>query len=238
MLTSRYLRWVVSAQDAMVSGVVVQAYPIVDVTDWPVANIEPRGGGVNVWLGRAADLWLFKPVSRKSWGFQAEDRAEKISAEIAGLIRVPCAQVELAEREGVRGVISRDLAPSPWELQTGSLLLAGEIDGYQVGAKNIRGRPGHSLLNIRASLRDLGVPVVDSSFNDVGAFDLFCGYLVLDALVANRDRHDENWAVLRPTGRTARDLLCPSFDHGSALGFNLTETKMGLYLRERRQVVG
>lgn len=29
------------------------------------------------------------------------------------------------------------------------------------------------------------------------AFDQFCGYLLLDALVANRDRHEENWAFCR-----------------------------------------
>lgn len=28
-------------------------------------------------------------------------------------------------------------------------------------------------------------------------FDVFVGYLLLDALVAKRDRHEQDWAVLR-----------------------------------------
>lgn len=44
--------------------------------------------------------------------------------------------------------------------------------------------------------------------------------LVLDAWVANQDRHDQNWAVLRTTAAPVRLCLAPSFDHASSLGFN------------------
>ncbi len=61
---------------------------------------------------------------------------------------------------------------------------------------------------------------MDSGFN---AFDRFCGYLVLDAVVANRDRHEENWGVLRdPAGRVT---LAPAYDHGNSLGFNLQDDR-------------
>lgn len=54
---------------------------------------------------------------------------------------------------------------------------------------------------------------------------MFVGYLLLDAIVANRDRHEQNWAVLEPNLGAERDRLSPSFDHASSLGFQLTDDK-------------
>jgi hypothetical protein len=52
---------------------------------------------------------------------------------------------------------------------------------HQPGRKG--GHPGHSLENVRA------VPTT--------AFDVFAGWPTLDAWIANTDRHDNNWSVLR-----------------------------------------
>jgi len=101
----------------------------------------------------------------------------------------------MVTRDGVPGLLSYDLAPAGRELQTGAVLI-GEIDDRLV--PRARERLGHKLTNIKsvlAPLEAVGLPTGPS------AFDQFCGYLVLDALVANRDRHEENWAVLRdPAG--------------------------------------
>ena len=52
------------------------------------------------------------------------------------------------------------------------------------------------------------------------AFDWFAGYLVLDALIGNTDRHQDNWATIRsPAG----ERLSPSFDHASCLGFQVSD---------------
>lgn len=65
---------------------------------------------------------------------------------------------------------------------------------------------------------------------DFTAYDQFCGYLILDALVANRDRHEENWAVLRDLG--GRVTLAPSYDHGNSLGFNLGDRRRTMQLAQ------
>jgi hypothetical protein len=64
----------------------------------------------------------------------------------------------------------------------------------------------------------------------VTAFDVFAGYLLLGALVANQDRHEENWAVLRPLPGQGPVTLAGSYDHGSSLGFNLTDQRRALVL--------
>lgn len=54
----------------------------------------------------------------------------------------------------------------------------------------------------------------------------FAGYLLLDAIVGNTDRHHENWGVVRER-RERRWVghLAPSFDHASSLGRELPEAK-------------
>jgi hypothetical protein len=54
----------------------------------------------------------------------------------------------------------------------------------------------------------------------VSAADCFVGYLLLDALIGNGDRHHENWAVIHDT---AGRRLAPSYDHASSLGRELRD---------------
>src|ERR1700761_3157525 len=67
-----------------------------------------RQADAKSWLGDtndSNDRWLFKSVPEKSWGFRGDDWVEKVTTELAGLLGVPCARVELADRNGERGTI-------------------------------------------------------------------------------------------------------------------------------------
>jgi hypothetical protein len=140
------------------------------------------------------------------------DRPEQIAA----LIGVPSTRIKMARRDSRSGLLSYDLSHSGYELQTGAVLI-GEIDDRLV--PRAKERLGHSLENIRTVLFPLPAPaMVDGPFT---AYDQFCGYLILDALVANRDRHEQNWEILRSPG--GQVPLAPSYDHGNSLGFNLED---------------
>jgi hypothetical protein len=70
--------------------------------------------------------------------------------------------------------------------------------------------------------------------------DVFVGYLLLDAVIGNTDRHHENWGIVEePEEATARRHLAPTFDHASCLGCHLTdmsrEARLGT--RDRRFTV-
>jgi hypothetical protein len=54
----------------------------------------------------------------------------------------------------------------------------------------------------------------------VSALDVFAGYVMLDAWIANQDRHHENWAALAE-GDVRR--LAPTFDHGAPLARNVSD---------------
>lgn len=203
----------------------------VDVTAWQVDSVEASGADAKDWLREPARArnWLFKPrVEHGDWA-QGEDWAEKVSSEVGTLMGIPAARVELAVRGGVLGSISLDLKPRGWELQPGSVLLSGRFPDYQHGALRVAGRPGHSLTNIRNALAGYAAPPGMPDAADLDAFDCFAGYLTFDAMVANRDRHDDNWAVLRAV-ETGSDRLAGTYDHGSTLGYNLQNSRRELHL--------
>lgn len=62
------------------------------------------------------------------------------------------------------------------------------------------------------------------------ALDVFAGYVMLDAWVANQDRHHENWGAIRDSESLR---LAPTFDHGAALARNLLDSERGERLATR-----
>ena len=204
---------------------VTDSFPVLNSDDWPLVSTESSGGDEKQWVeGEGGSLWLFKPRTEQAGWSQGEDWAEKITSELAVLLGVPAARVELAVRAGRRGSLSPSLRPAGWELQHGALLLGEVLPGYEPRSK---ARSGHSLINIERVLADVRPP---SALPQMSAFEAFAGYLVLDALVANQDRHEENWAVLRPLPGGGEVTLAGSYDHGSALAFNVTDAKRTLEL--------
>ncbi|MBP2364647.1 hypothetical protein [Pseudonocardia parietis] len=200
------------------------AFPVIDVSRWENVSPEPVGREEKVWLrplegtvDTAENDWLFKPVVFTSDGHrQGEDWAEKVVSEVAGLLGMPCAAVELAVRDGTPGSLSRNVVPDGWNLVSGSVLLSAIDPTYVEGRLRPPGRAGHSPSVILRALADIAAP---SGLAATDARQVFAGYLLLDAWVGNQDRHDQNWAVLREASAPGGMRLAPSFDHASSLGF-------------------
>ncbi len=208
-----------------------------DVSAWEVVNPEPIGRDAKLWvrepggssLSRERD-WLFKPAIVTATGHrQGENWTEKIVRELGVRLGVPCADVELAVRNGVPGSMSRNVAPDGWNLILGSELLGTVVDNYQEGRLRPPGRPGHAPRTIFHALGKCATPEAGR----LNAIEVFAGYLVLDAWVANRDRHDQNWAALRRASAPVELRLASSYDHASSLGFNLRDERRDMLLRSR-----
>lgn len=200
----------------------------VDVTDWPIADGERAGGEEKEWLLDPDGVsWLWKPRTEHDGWAQGEDWAEKVVHELARHLGLSSATVDLARRGDRYGSVSRNLVHSGWALHHGAVLIAEHLPEATPEEAD---RTGHSLAVIERVL--VGVDGPDGAVGT--AFSTFADYLLLDALVANQDRHAENWAVLEPPGR-ATYRLAPSYDHGSALGQNLQDSRRELYLRSGLQ---
>jgi hypothetical protein len=207
----------------------------VDVSEWAVIRDEPGGRDPNKrWLALDADAprhehWLWKTRQATGDGSEAAltDCAEVVVSRLASVLRVPAADCRYAICDGELGVISRNVGPAGYSLNIGASYLP-EVDGYERRPADWANRRQEGRMR-----RDLGytLDAVEEVLSDVApppglsgttAFGVFAGYLVLDALVGNSDRHPGNWALLE-SDRDGRRFLAPTYDHGSALGAGLTD---------------
>lgn len=207
----------------------------VDVTAWAVIRDEPGGRDPNKrWLAADPEAprhehWLWKSRQRTGDGSETAltDCAEVIVSRLARLIDLPAALCRFAVCDGEWGVISRNVTPDGFSLNTGAAYLP-EVEGYERQGADSTGelRPGrmrrdrgYTLDAVRQVLTRVGAPPRTSGLS---AFGVFAGYLVLDALTGNTDRHPGNWALLESDEDGTR-YLAATYDHGSALGAGLTE---------------
>lgn len=202
-------------------------YPVIVIQpDW-VLEPEAMGSKEKFWYkapGTTTD-WLFKypkPGTGQHW-------AEKVAAQIAAVVGIRHAPVELAIFEGRRGSVTESFAREGRNLFHGNQVLAGRVLGYD--PSGVFRHSSHTLENIRLAL--------DRTFayehGRQRAKRALAEYLVLDALIANVDRHHENWGLLRKNvdGRW-NGFVAPSFDHASSLGRELLDERREMLLREGR----
>lgn len=214
--------------------------PVVRVDSDRAEALEPLGTKQKFWFtddqGRRM---LFKAEQRGT----GEDWAEKVSCELCRLLGLPHVQYELAvESPGERpGVVCENCAPYPAALVLGNQLLMERDPDYPAEDGRKYKVHAHTVEAVAAVMQILrpppepwteGVPAgIDS------AMGVFIGYVMLDAWIANQDRHHENWGALR-TG----DEMClaPTFDHGAAMARNLSdqERKDRLTTKDVRRQVG
>jgi hypothetical protein len=99
-------------------------------------------------------------------------------------------------------------------------LLGRVVSGYE--GDRIYGQRQHTVRTVMALLRPdrISSPIEGGDAIE-RASDVFCGYLMLDALIGNTDRHHQNWGLILSPRRQVG--LAPTFDHASSLGRNETD---------------
>ncbi|MYF73511.1 MAG: hypothetical protein F4175_09110 [Gemmatimonadetes bacterium] len=192
-----------------------------------VINPEEMGGKTKFWYSKPDDNtnWLFKhprPNTGEHW-------AEKIAAEVASVIGITHAKVELAEFQGERGSVTESFALGGRELFHGNELLEITIEDYDPTARFHHSH--HTLKNIWLALER----IFEQPEATENAKLLFAEYLVLDAIIGNTDRHHENWGILRRrAGDEGKGFIAPSYDHASSLGRELRDERRDRLMVENR----
>lgn len=205
-------------------------YPIIEVPTDAAEAFEAMGTKRKFWFHRGDGMWLFK-LTRTDTG---EDWAEKIAEELCLLLGLPNAHYELAVWMEKPGVISPSFVGEEERLIPGNELLFERDPGYPKQAAGARTRvPQHTLDAIATMLDNEAIRLPaggDLPVEVRTAWDVFAGYLLLDAWIGNTDRHHENWALVESAaGGRAERRLAPTHDHGSSLGRNEPDWK-----RQRR----
>ncbi|MEC5179259.1 hypothetical protein RCH07_000592 [Arthrobacter sp. CG_A4] len=187
-------------------------FEVVDIAHWTPDQDEPSGENEKTWF-RAPDgsRWVFKPNRPRRSLF--ENSAELAASLIAVQLRIPAAKVRLASLDGTAGCVSMNVVSSERnQLENGSVFISEFVDNFDPKDKLSR---GHSLTNILRVL-DHVEPPIGAIQSSLSASGWFAGYLLFDALIGNRDRHSENWAIEITEAGTRH--LAPSYDHATSLG--------------------
>ena len=209
-------------------------FPVFSISNDQVVGDEQLGSKEKFWFKQDSKLWLFKEVRiiQKPDGSvpTGEDWAEKVAAEISRLMKIPAATVELAEFHGRRGCASLNFTSPAQQLMHGNEVMAGYLKGYDPELRFQQS--SHTVENIIKAIRAMFPKANEHRI----VLRQLASYLVLDALIANTDRHHENWGLLwqvlvnidevSEAARLEKQYdIAPSFDHASSLGRELLDEK-------------
>ena len=202
---------------------------------YPVLEVKPEWRRGQEMIGSKTKFWYRKPEDVADWLFKypqdntGQHWAEKIAVEIADVLAIEHAKVELAVFKDQLGTATESFARRGRELAHGNEVLTRRIHGYDPGPKHRQSM--HTLSNVWHALEN----VYGSAENSRKAKLRIAEYIVLDALIGNTDRHHQNWGLLRRrVGNHWKSRVAPSFDHASSLGRELLDERRDRLLTENR----
>lgn len=209
------------------------------MTPFPTRRVDRENAVSTEYLGSKPKFWfrsgdlelLFKAEIRGT----GEDWAEVVASHLCDRLGLPHVRYELAaeffnNQYQNPGTICENIAPRPLVLFLGNDLLLAEDAAYP---KQQRFKvQQHCRLAVSDAVWVFRPPVGEQDMPSVcrTAGGAFIGYLMLDAWIANTDRHHENWGVVWD-GKIGR--LAPTFDHGAAFGHSLLDAERIERLRTR-----
>ena len=200
-----------------------EPYPITEVQEEWALERETMGSKRKFWYRQPGDgsRWLFKYPR----GTTGEHWAEKIAEAVASHLQIRHARVELAVFNEMQGSATESFVAGDDELVHGNQILAERTLSYDPDMRF--NQSDHTLENIWLALDRTFVESEDAE----NVKRQFAGYVILDAVIGNTDRHHENWGVVRKwTQEGWVGFLAHSFDHASSLGRELKDERRDMIL--------
>lgn len=189
---------------------------------YPVFKIESKDEIEQ--LGTKEKHWIYDVVTNEKKLFKigrpntGENWAEMVACEIGKHIGLPVAIYELAVYNSKLGTISTNFVQIDERLIHGNELLVKIDKSYPINIDRFYNVREYKLDTVLSLLK---IFERAENIEIQNALDTFIGYIVFDCLIANQDRHHENWGLIVGLGKKLR--LAPSFDHASGFGCKVQE---------------
>jgi hypothetical protein len=213
---------------------------VFDLKEAEFVSYEQLGTKEKFWFKGYWDDYKGKWLSKTSRPNTGEHWSEKAAEELCIFLGIPHAVYHLAIDKGRLGVVTESLVPEGFSMIMGNQLLHAmnpkvypEPENNNAVYTHIKEHTVDAIFKVfdeygilpSGSLHDSDGNILGNWISPKGlsAQDVFCGYLLLDALISNQDRHHENWAILEAPDK--KYFLCPTFDHAASLGRELTDLK-------------
>lgn len=185
---------------------------IVDVSNWLEDDTDASGSRKKQWLKSENHLYLFKePKDRGE--LYAEHLAYKIGIELFDL-NIP--ETNVAIRNGVEGILSKNFVDS-------DKVQFSEISDYFE-----KRNPEFDPENLFHYQLDSCIEIVE----ELNLMEDFFNMCLFDSIIANQDRHCENWGILQSSSPLAPvTLFAPLYDNSPSLGCLLRYDELEEYLK-------
>ncbi len=213
-------------------------YSTLEILFKDASALEQLGTKPKFWFFHEEKKVLFKE-GRKGTG---ENWAEVVTSRICDLLHIPHAHYDFAicstiGKQPIEGVVCESFVP-----ENARLVHANEMFAKYYQAKNentyidrtYTAQRSIALLEMLQKNKSNKLQINPNWQNlpkDVKTpIDVFVAYIMLDALIANQDRHYENWGFIQD-GQLM--TLTPSYDHASSLGRHESDEKRKLILETK-----
>lgn len=211
---------------------------LIDISEWPSGNQKfvPIGKRIKkvVLRPNTFDLYYFKePKEKYPWEFWNEI----IAYEVGKKFGFNTLQYQPAVLDGLGGCLSPSMTNGfTEELMHGQQLLIRILPEFET-----KKGTDHTFQLVEEYFKS------DITYTKI--LNDFIEMLVFDSIIGNRDRHQQNWAIIREIqfsrkfnyfGLKKRQLLpllvtgrfSPLFDNGNCLAYNIIEEKIYTYLND------
>lgn len=190
---------------------------IIDYTDWDEYEGASEGSG------RSDKIWLINKNTKEIGLFKytkshetTEHISEKIASDVAKLLGLNCAEIEIGKYKSEIGSMSY-LINKDDEILIEGIYLINEM------------YPFYNSYTMYDSMNEeyYSLEMILKSLNKYNLKKEFVKIVIFDYLIGNTDRHQNNWAIIQK-GEKVR--LCPIYDNGSSLCCYIKEENIVTYL--------
>lgn len=190
---------------------------LTDYSHWQVY------GGASEGSGRSDKEWLINKDTKEIGLFKfpktdktTEHISEKVASEIANIIGLKCAKIDIGTYNSSIGSMSYLINKEEEILIEGISLISSKYPNYN---------PENMYDDWKKEYYSL--EMILNSLQEYNLTEEFLKIAVFDFLIGNTDRHQNNWAVLRVKDNIT---MCPMYDNGSSLCCYLEEKNINSYL--------
>lgn len=190
---------------------------IIDYTYWDEYEGASEGSG------RSDKIWLINKSTKEIGLFKytkshetTEHISEKLASDIAKLLGIKCAKIEIGKYNFEIGSMSYLINKND-EILIEGIYLINEM------------YPFYNSYTMYDSMKEeyYSLEMILNSLDKYNLKKEFFKIIIFDYLIGNTDRHQNNWAIIQK-GEDVK--LCPIYDNGSSLCCYLKEENIATYL--------